>query len=433
MSLREYFVWLRGVDGAARWYVILLLIKPLLDGFYFLKDISVVLSPLYILGIGVPLGVLLVSVTRYKGVKRSNIASIMFTGFSVMVAFNAIAILIQNRISMEVLQVSLKITLPVYIMYYSRRYLSDETDQIGIVYTVLLSCVIPAFFIIYENVVGPIRVEESRGYERYSGIYADVFNYSIYTILAGVSLGYYHLRMVRIKGKGIVKWLLAYFAIAVVVLFSIYHIATWVAFIAIMAILMTYILKNPVILIMLVSAFALLFATGVFDDITAQLEEDEIVSNEIEILRGERPIEQAGHGRMARWSYQISIWKETSALSKLFGGGFDDYLSRNLGFFMIFPHNDYLRIMFTSGIFGLILYIMFLIVSLVGGIRSLNTEERFMYTALVVVTVIYSISMVPTIYTSFVMPVYAMSAKYYGDNTRGRFIMGKGLGSQQGL
>jgi hypothetical protein len=51
MTFREWKKWFKELPWSCKWFVIFILIRPVTDNFYNLKEISPVYSPLYILGI----------------------------------------------------------------------------------------------------------------------------------------------------------------------------------------------------------------------------------------------------------------------------------------------------------------------------------------------------------------------------------------------
>src|SRR5437016_327172 len=55
MSFSEWKYWFRSLPWSLRWFPLLILIRPLVDNFYYLKNVSPVLSPLYIVGVLTPL------------------------------------------------------------------------------------------------------------------------------------------------------------------------------------------------------------------------------------------------------------------------------------------------------------------------------------------------------------------------------------------
>src|SRR5690606_40353001 len=57
MSFGAWRRWVAELPWALRWFVVLVLVRPLLDTLYFLKEISPFLSPLYIVGVLTPVAV----------------------------------------------------------------------------------------------------------------------------------------------------------------------------------------------------------------------------------------------------------------------------------------------------------------------------------------------------------------------------------------
>jgi hypothetical protein len=74
MNFKEWLAWYRSLPITKKWFIILILIRPISDNFYDLKEVSVLTSPLYIIGILTPL-LILFSFTspRLSAPKRSLI------------------------------------------------------------------------------------------------------------------------------------------------------------------------------------------------------------------------------------------------------------------------------------------------------------------------------------------------------------------------
>lgn len=342
-----------------------------------------------------------------------RVPSAAFRVFSILVLANATILLLQNNISFDALQSALKISLPVYVMYYARRHLTNERMLDGIIMTILISASVPALMLLWEVVVGPINVEMSRGLQRYTGFYADSLNYSMYLVFVGIAL-FYRLISSSFKSK---RWrniaFVAYCIYAVLTLISINHIATYAAVFSIVVLYLFFKKHSPLVLV--VGIVGLLVVVVLADDqaIIDRLSEEALVSNEIEILEGTRSESQAFHGRMTRWLYIYDRWADANIIAQLFGGSFDENVSASPGLFTVVAHNDYLRIMVSAGVIGLFAYIIFMITSLAKSFEESGAGLRFIYVSTVIVTIVYSISTVPTIYPGYVMISYAITARLY--------------------
>ncbi|HXD93300.1 MAG TPA: hypothetical protein VNX01_08810, partial [Bacteroidia bacterium] len=55
MTYKEWKYWLKSQPWHLRWFTVLVLIRPIVDNFYYLKNISPFLSPLYLVGIATPI------------------------------------------------------------------------------------------------------------------------------------------------------------------------------------------------------------------------------------------------------------------------------------------------------------------------------------------------------------------------------------------
>ncbi|HRZ78170.1 MAG TPA: hypothetical protein P5248_12420, partial [Bacteroidales bacterium] len=65
MKHREWKHWVRSKPWALRWFIYLVLLRPVIDNLYYLKHVSPFLSPLYIVGVLSPL-LALSALLRYR-------------------------------------------------------------------------------------------------------------------------------------------------------------------------------------------------------------------------------------------------------------------------------------------------------------------------------------------------------------------------------
>ena len=59
MSFKQWWAWYKGSPLFKKWFILLILLRPLIDNFYELKETSALASPLYIVGILTPILILL--------------------------------------------------------------------------------------------------------------------------------------------------------------------------------------------------------------------------------------------------------------------------------------------------------------------------------------------------------------------------------------
>src|SRR5688572_28238912 len=117
MNFKEWLHWFRSMPWVKKWFVILILIRPVTDNFYDLKEVSVLTSPLYIIGILTPV-LIFVSLTssKLKPAARSNV-SIPFYLWSILVILNCFYFYFTD-LSLVALGDVIKYTLPILLFTY---------------------------------------------------------------------------------------------------------------------------------------------------------------------------------------------------------------------------------------------------------------------------------------------------------------------------
>lgn len=390
MQINEWPGWFKSLGIEKKWFVIIVLIRPVLEGFFLLKETSIFLSPLYWMGVGVPLAIIWTIFTKYKKPAQGipGGAGFRFFGFFVLLS---VILLLMRADGPSAIQAVLRITTILFLFAYAVRYLNDWRDVEGVLIAFLFAAVYPLLLMMYEILVNPINVEMSRDLERIRGFYADSFNYSIYLVLSTVLLLYF---------RGRWKWLnykvmLPFIVVVLLGLYHLNHIASWGAFITVVA---SRIVSSPKKVVGLFVAVVLIAPVIIQQELDSDvLYESKLLGNEYEILMGERPVEQAFHGRVTRWEYYYGIIQSAGPQVWLLGIYADFEIYPEPGYVLVAPHNDYLRIFVLAGVPGLLGYLVFL-VSVLKNASKLDENRRFLKYALVAVVAIYSVSAIPTIY-----------------------------------
>jgi hypothetical protein len=111
---------------------------------------------------------------------------------------------------------------------------------------------------------------------------------------------------------------------------------------------------------------------------------------------------------MWRWTWLWAEWERSSVFAKLVGYPWDmGFCDHMVG---INVHNDFLRMLFFTGIIGFITYMVFL-ANVIMRFKYLNKSDRFISLALILSLFLYSITTLPTMYFGF-MNVYVTLFAY---------------------
>ncbi len=410
MTYSDWREWLRALPWSLKWFVLLILIRPVLDIFYFVKEISPLLSPLNIIGVLTPiliLGSMLSS--RFPGRIKSS-SDIFMTLWGICLGLNILAVVTLD-VAIESVEIVTKIVTPFLLYWFVRHLVRSKRDLLGVITTFLYSTIVPFGMLIYEQLVSPLSsVVYTRGYYRYEGLYADVVSYAIYIIGAWLIVGYFFLeRGNRATFGRRAILLVAVGSLTVAGLLSMHHTASWGVAAAILALLAFHSLGKsnyPAFFLILVLGVAGSYVVG--DTIGERIES--ALATDIAVIEGDKNVDRAFHGRVSRWRGYIETWTEMPLHAKL--GGVSLSIDKPIGAMLLSGiHSDYLRITFSTGLIGLIFYLMFYIGIFARSWRS-SSADRFLIQGAMAIILLYSITTTPTLYAPLMY--LAMSILAYG-------------------
>ncbi|MDX1420586.1 MAG: hypothetical protein R3181_11515, partial [Rubricoccaceae bacterium] len=413
MNVREWKAWLGELPWSLRWFVWLVLLRPLLDTLYFLKDISPFLSPLYIVGVLTPVAV--VASFYAKSFPKANRSALdaMMGGWGWLLALSSLTMVVLF-LSPGSLEIGLKIMVPVFLYFFCRHLIRSRRDLVGLLTTFLYSTAVPFLMLLYERLFSPLgALVYTRQYERYGGLYADVVSYAMYSVGAMLVVCYFFLAQPPYaKFRTHVFRLLVVSGLFVVALMSVHHAASYGVGGAIILLLIVHSVGSGRFTIPLVVLFVTTLGFLVVGDTIAERVEV-MYKTDLAVISGEKEVDAAFHGRMSRWQVYLDYWGTMPAAAKMFGAPLSGASEGTLNSMLLGGiHSDYLRVMFASGVVGMLLYLLFY-----GGVllRALVARwaERYLIVAAVAVVLMYSITIVPTLYAPlmyFCLPIFAYAA-----------------------
>ena len=312
--------------------------------------------------------------------------------------------------SLDRLAVGLKITLPIYLYFYFRYFVRSRRDLEGILQTFLYSAILPFSLLLFEIGVSPFRIEQSRGLDRLMAGYADVGTLGFYTLLCFLIASYFFMEQQRTDSNSSRKTYQLWFIVAlgVLALFHINHTASYATFLVLVVFFFssTFRFRRSMALmfVMLLSATTYLVFSGEAEERAV------LVQTEIEVLEGTQDPERAFHGRASRWQRHWKTFTEENSLAEQMLGliGVSRPYMTTAG-----THNDFLRIIFTSGYMGLAAYLV-LLLQVFLRTRHLAAAQKFLFRGILIIVLLMSITTAPTFYT-FVnyifMAILAYSAR----------------------
>jgi len=413
MSFNEWKAYWKSLDWTRKWFAYFLLLRPVVDTLYFVKEYSSFLSPVYIVGVMTPV-LALASFQSYKFRRAphhglDNLMNIW--GFILLI--NALY-LMSWAYSLNNFGDQIKYLTPPVVFLYLRRFIRHKQDLRFLMTTFLISCLVPFGMLAFELFVHPLTpeyVSEGRGGgSRLRGNFADSVSYGIYFIGAFISMSYFFLDKVYSKAKANAPTLKLFmiFVVCVAGVISLRHVSTWAVFLVCIAILLYYNSQNirGLAVVIVIGLVVLpIFAQPIYNEFIAPL-----LQKEINVIEGNSDIQFGLNGRISRWQRYFEVWSEMSPVAQFLGVSFSNFKEAPImvGGGM---HSDYVRILFLSGIIGVSVYVIF-IFSLLFGWRKLRKPERFLFFTTLSSLVLYSVSTLPMIYLPFinyVFPIFCFS------------------------
>ncbi len=408
--------WYRQLHWTRKWFPIFVLIRPLVDNFFWLKEISFLLSPLTIVGVLTPVLCLAsFSNPRMPGKIRNSVDSLM-NSYGAVVLINCFVILIYH-FSVEFFGEAIKFVTPTLLFLYARRFIQSKEDLIFILYTFLLSCSIPLTIFGYELIFGPIRptyLSEGRGGgSRIRGQYGDIMSYAVY--ITGALLIYMYMYIDGMysrwwigKKKITAKKMMVVFLVCLLGLISIKHVSSWTVFIFLCGVMVLFNSKKSKSLI--ATFFVLVLLLPIFGPMLYKSQIEPLINKEINVVKGDAEVNRAFNGRVDRWENYFVIWGNLPLYSHFVGISFTGEEKSPI---MVSGgmHSDFVRNLFLGGFLGLSVFLLFFIVTFNRNSRF-RVPERFLIVSAVGVFILYSISTLPTLYLpmlNYLLPIYAFA------------------------
>ncbi|MFN2423757.1 MAG: O-antigen ligase family protein [Cryomorphaceae bacterium] len=406
MSFKEWRKWLGELPPVLRWFPLLVLLRPVIDNLYFLKEVSPLISPPYIVGVLTPV-LCITALIQYR-LPRFTLADKSFARWSALLLISALFTVFYDPLSLLSLEFVLKLAMPVYLFFFLRILIRSRRDLHGVLTTFLYSAVFVAAILLYELLINPISIEDSRGLQRIQGSFGDVVSYGMYIIFTTVITTYYFLsRQHVVPVRKLTQLLVIVAVINVLGLFNIHHTATYTIFILIFGLFLLFNMntrnRSAGFAVVLVAGFLFSFFGSeiIAEKITPLVETD------LAVYQGEKDSDQLLHGRMGRWRLMLANFMEEPVHVQFLG--YPLSLSYVYSYIGIGSHNDFLRILFATGAIGLFFYLRFLYLIALRMSR-LGKAQRFLLAAITVALLFFSISVTPTFYAPFMYFVLSIFA-----------------------
>lgn len=405
MKYSEWKIWFKQLPWYLKWFVILILIRPIVDNFYYLKNISPLLSPLYFVGIATPI-LCILAIAKYKTNQRSIIDS-LFAIWTLVMLVSFLFVFIYDPLSKTFLEYLLKLTMPSYIFFFLRLLIRSKKDLDGVLQSFIYSSLFVITIFLYEIIVNPIKVLKTRDLERIQGSYGDVMNYAIYTSLGLLIICYFHLKNKNKESSvSANRKLIIAFVLSIACLFKISHTASYGVFIVLTGLFILFNLKtnfsNGILILGSVFILAYFFGSTAIEERISPL-----IKTDIAVYEGKKSSERLLHGRVGRWKMMLEEYSEFPISAQLFGMPLA--LKESYSYIGTGSHNDFVRVLFYTGLTGLILYLTILY-NVINRLKYLITHDYFLALGTLAILLMYSVSTCPTLYAPLIYIVLSVFA-----------------------
>jgi len=123
-----------------------------------------------------------------------------------------------------------------------------------------------------------------------------------------------------------------------------------------------------------------------------------LLETDLAVYSGEQDSDKLLHGRVGRWRMMLQLFSAESVAVQFLGFPLTfDYVYHFVG---IGSHNDFIRILFATGILGLVLYLNF-ISKIFSRASGLGVAQRYLVYTVLFALILYSVSVTPTFYAPF--------------------------------
>ena len=267
---------------------------------------------------------------------------------------------------------SIRLVLPIFILFAVRAIVKNEKQIITLLLLSIISYIIPligsAWLILLGKSIG--KTIYQTGLVRYEGMYLKIHTLA-HCMFIFLFIFLYYLTLCKEKLKtrrGLLFFLLFLCICSLFCLFKSYTRNVWIG---LFILLIFYFIgrRNYIVLIGIV--------IGAIAVIVMSEQVQTYFFDIIEPLRGEREIRHLGAGRFGMWTKIIHDFGKLPFEMKLLGVGIGAVYQ---GFEISRGHNDFISLLYTAGIMGLIIYVMFLLVMLYDILKSrLETSIKYLF------------------------------------------------------
>ena len=396
-------------SGAFQLLLWIIVLKPFVNTFVGMDVIGISISILQIFGFFIIMALIWGMLNERGQVLRTNLYTIYII-FFVIYLFNLLLVLLSNS-DLTTIKDFLKILTTPLIFFFYYRSIRDDKDSDLIFYAFLISMIPLALIFTYDAIfVG--TYERTRGIDRIETSFGDIATLGLHINAVWVISLYKLLQAKEVTTK-IVLRTLAIFAFSLYTLINIAHGTSFAVFSGITVLFATFYFRRNFFFLAFLLVIVVVPAYLIFEEWFMTFF-DNFYGNEVEALNAGQSLtdDRFFHGRMGRWQRLYELFDDQTYFDQFIGG-----LAMRYPFMIGHgAHNDFLRVLFTTGFLGLVCYLLFLFDNFKNGLLIASPAVKFLVFAALANLMLYSISLTPSTYIDFnffLMPAFIFAAKYY--------------------
>jgi O-antigen ligase len=187
-------------------------------------------------------------------------------------------------------------------------------------------------------------------------------------------------------------------------LFKISHTASYGVFIGILMLFVLFNLKTNKSLGFFI-IIAILTVAYFFGAETIEEKINPLIRTDVAVYEGKKESGRLLHGRVGRWQGMLEEYSEFPVYAQLFGMPL--VLRETYAYISTGAHNDFIRILFYSGLIGLIFYLL-IIFNVFRRVKFLGPENHFLALGAMTILLFYSISTCPTLYAPMLYVLFSI-------------------------
>jgi hypothetical protein len=396
---------LRKKDLFFKFLLFLVTIKPIINTFHDVSLIGGIKLLQFVSGM-VFLGLLFSVLTKTSNKKLSRIQTV-FGIFCFIYLVNIIRVLVYN-FDLNTFKSFLKVAAFPLFYFYLKKNTFHKID-IELILNAFLRSVVSTIIVIIIDLFIFSSYQSNRGFDRYDTSYGDIATLGIQINIITILIFYNLLSPQIRKSKKNTLFFFLVMLILFVALIKISHASSFgvFTFTCILFILfkfkeafikhLFFVIITIVLGVVAIGSYLYSFVIKFYSREFLSLFSNESILSKTYLF----------HGRVGRWVMHLDWFQNETVFNKIFGG-----LSVKYFFLMSHgPHNDFLRILYLTGYFGLFVYLLFLLLIFLKT-SKMNFEGSFLTISCLIFIVSYSITLTPTTYFDlclFMLSVFSLA------------------------